>query len=302
MFKRLVQGIGKTRDQLADGLKSLVGRGGRPLDEATLETLEETLLAADVGWTTTEAVVQRLRRQRGEAETPTQVIRDELVAALAGAETEDDAARTGRPHVVLVVGVNGAGKTTSIGKLAAREKASGRKVMLAAGDTFRAAAVEQLKTWGERLGVPVVAQETGSDAASVLYDALAAARARGVDVLYADTAGRLQNKAGLMDELRKIVRVMKKLDPDAPHETLLVLDATTGQNAVSQLKEFREAVAIDALVLTKLDGTAKGGIVFRLVQEFGVPIRFVGVGESAEDLQPFDPRSFVDALLDVSAH
>ena len=302
MFKRLVQGIGKTRDQLAGGLKALVGRGGRPLDEATLETLEETLLAADVGWSTTEAIVNRLRRQRSESEAPTEVIRDELVAALQDGVTEQSVPPRGRPHVVLVVGVNGAGKTTSIGKLAARDQAAGRKVMLAAGDTFRAAAVEQLKTWGERLGVPVVAQQTGSDAASVLYDAVAAARARGVDVLYADTAGRLQNKAGLMDELRKIVRVMKKLDPDAPHETLLVLDATTGQNAVSQLKEFRDAVAVDGLVLTKLDGTAKGGIVFRLTQEFGVPIRFVGVGEGAEDLQAFDARSFVEALTDVSTH
>jgi len=297
MFKRLFEGITRTRDQIAGGLKGLV-RSGQRLDDASLETLEETLLAADLGWNTTEAIVERLRKIKTESDDPAAVVRDELVRVLGAAAPPPNV--TARPHVVLVVGVNGAGKTTTIGKLAAREQAAGRRVMLAAGDTFRAAAVEQLKAWGERLDVPVIAQETGSDAASVLYDALAAAKAREVDVLYADTAGRLQNKAGLMDELKKICRVMKKLDEDAPHETLLVLDATTGQNAVSQLKEFKEAVAVDGLVLTKLDGTAKGGIVFRLVEEFGIPVRYVGVGEKADDLQPFDPVEFVDAVIGVS--
>ena len=202
------------------------------------------------------------------------------------------------PFVILVVGVNGAGKTTTIGKLAHRLKAEGKSVMLAAGDTFRAAAVEQLQAWGERNDVPVIAQHTGADSASVLFDGLQAAKARGIDVLIADTAGRLQNKAHLMDELEKVVRVMRKLDPTAPHETLLVLDAGTGQNAVSQAEQFDKSVGVSGIVLTKLDGTAKGGVIFAIAQKLARPIRFVGVGEGVEDLRPFEAKPFIDALFD----
>lgn len=298
MFKKIFKGISRTREQLSDGLKGLMGRSDR-LDHASLETLEETLLAADVGFETTERLVAALKRARTDGVPAGQVIRNELADVFAAIVPEHTfpARNEGRPHVMLVVGVNGAGKTTTIGKLAARYQAQGNRVMLAAGDTFRAAAVEQLEAWAERLDCPIIAQETGSDSASVLFDAISAARARGADVLLADTAGRLQNKSGLMDELRKVIRVMQKVDPSAPHEVLLVLDGTTGQNAVSQLKEFSEAVGVTGLVVTKLDGTARGGIVFRLVADFGLPVHYIGVGEAADDLQPFVAREFVDALL-----
>ncbi len=211
-------------------------------------------------------------------------------------------AQSAKPFVILMVGVNGAGKTTTIGKLARRFQAEGKSVMLAAGDTFRAAAVEQLQVWGERNGVPVIAQQTGSDSASVIFDALQSARARGCDVLIADTAGRLHVKSHLMDELRKIVRVMQKIDPEAPHEVMLVLDAGTGQNGLPQARSFREAVGVSGIVLTKLDGTAKGGIVFSVARELGLPIRFIGIGEALDDLRPFEAGEFVAALFDAPEH
>lgn len=298
MFKKIFKGITRTREQLSDGLKGLMGRHER-LDSESLETVEETLLGADVGMGTTEALVAALSRTRTDGSSVGEVIRSVLADALATPEGRGSYPEgcVTKPHVVLVVGVNGAGKTTTIGKLAARYQTQGAKVLMAAGDTFRAAAIEQLQAWGERLQVPVIAQASGSDSASVLFDALSAAQARGVDVLLADTAGRLQNKAGLMDELKKVVRVMRKLDGSAPHEVLLVLDGTTGQNAVSQVREFREAVGVTGLVVTKLDGTARGGIVFRLIEEFGIPVHYIGVGEAADDLQPFVAHEFVDALL-----
>ncbi|MFM7786404.1 MAG: signal recognition particle-docking protein FtsY, partial [Gammaproteobacteria bacterium] len=290
---------------LSEGLATLF-LGRKTIDEDLLEELETRLLIADVGVATTRAILDSLtarvkRKELGDAPALFAALKQELLAVLAPSEQplRFDPAR--KPHVVLMVGVNGAGKTTTIGKLAHHLRGEGRSVMLAAGDTFRAAAVEQLQAWGERNGVPVVAQATGADSASVIYDALQAARARGVDVLLADTAGRLHVKANLMEELRKIVRVMQKLDPTAPHEVLLVLDAGTGQNGLAQARSFREAVQVSGLALTKLDGTARGGIVFAVARELGLPIRFVGVGEAAEDLRPFVAADFVEALFDGSS-
>ena len=273
-----------------------------PLDENLLDELETTLLTADVGIPATTALIDDLRREmraRRYADS------DDLMADLrrrlhdmlepVAKPLTIDATR--KPFAILVVGVNGVGKTTTIGKLARRFRNEGRGVVLAAGDTFRAAAVAQLETWGARIEVPVFSQGQGADSASVIFDALQAARARGVDVLIADTAGRLHTQLGLMDELAKVRRVMTKLDIDAPHEVLQVIDGTTGQNAVNQVRQFREAAGVTGLAVTKLDGSAKGGVVFALAREFGLPIRFVGLGESADDLQPFDPDAFVDGLL-----
>ena len=285
----------------ARGLAGLFSRNAR-LDDALLDELETTLISADVGVTTASALVEDLRqrmhrREFADADALLAALRAALLALLAPVARTLQPAGGASPFVVLVVGVNGVGKTTTIGKLARRWRDEGREVLLAAGDTFRAAAVAQLQAWGERNRVAVISQGQGADAASVIYDALQAARARGIDVLIADTAGRLHTQGGLMDELAKIRRVLGKLDPAAPHEVLLVIDGTTGQNAISQVRLFRETAGVSGLVVTKLDGSAKGGVVFALAREFGLPIRYVGLGESATDLRAFDPQAFVDGLL-----
>ncbi|EIL92910.1 MULTISPECIES: signal recognition particle-docking protein FtsY [Rhodanobacter] len=274
------------------------------LDDDLLDELETTLITADVGIEASTDLVENLRKRmhkREFADSPALLaaLRQSLVALLKPVAQPLDVAHR-KPFVVLVVGINGAGKTTTIGKLARRWRDEGRAVMLAAGDTFRAAAVEQLKTWGERNQVPVISQGQDADSASVIFDALQAARSRGADVLVADTAGRLHTQGGLMDELGKIARVLKKLDADAPHEVLMVIDGTTGQNAVNQVRQFRQIVGVTGLVVTKLDGTAKGGVVFALAREFGLPIRYVGLGETATDLRSFDAEAFVDGLLPAS--
>jgi fused signal recognition particle receptor len=272
------------------------------LDEALLDELETTLISADVGVAASTELVEALRkrmdkREFADADALLACLRADLIALLVPVSVPLLLQSTQSPFVFLMVGVNGVGKTTTIGKLARHLQAQGRSIVLAAGDTFRAAAVEQLKSWGERIGVPVIAQASGADSASVIFDALQSARARGTQVLIADTAGRLHTQSGLMDELTKIRRVLSKLDPDAPHEVLLVIDGTTGLNAISQVRQFRAAIGVTGLVVTKLDGTAKGGVVFALAKEFGLPIRYVGLGESADDLREFDPAAFVDGLL-----
>ncbi len=274
------------------------------LDDDLLDELETTLISADVGVEASSELVEQLRKRmhkREFADAPALLgaLRAALAALLQAVEQPLDV-RGRRPFVVLVVGINGAGKTTTIGKLARRWRDERHAVMLAAGDTFRAAAVEQLKTWGARNDVPVISQGQDADAASVIFDALQAARSRGSDVLIADTAGRLHTQGGLMDELGKIARVLKKLDPAAPHEVLMVIDGTTGQNAVNQVRQFRQIVGVTGLVVTKLDGTAKGGVVFALAREFGLPIRYVGLGETATDLRVFEAQAFVDGLLPAS--
>ncbi|MES3675450.1 signal recognition particle-docking protein FtsY [Halomonas elongata] len=302
-FARIKDGLGKTRANLTDGLAGLF-LGRKQIDDDLMEELETQLLMADVGIEATTEIIDRLtervsRKELKDPEALFKALQEELASLLDGVTQPLELPPKGEgPFVILVVGVNGVGKTTTIGKLTQRFQREGRSVMLAAGDTFRAAAVEQLKVWGERNSVPVVAQHTGADSASVVYDALAAARARGVDVLIADTAGRLHNKSHLMEELKKVRRVMGKLDADAPHEVMLVLDAGTGQNALSQASTFNEAVPVTGITLTKLDGTAKGGIIFALAQQLGTPIRFIGVGETLDDLRPFAAREFVDALFD----
>jgi fused signal recognition particle receptor len=301
VFERLRSGLSRSRGQFTEGLASVV-LGKKQLDPALSEALEEQLIMADLGVETTERVMELLRQRLDRSELSEQepvmsALKETLTELLADQECPLDI--TGhRPFVILVVGVNGAGKTTTIGKLAYRLQREGHSVMLAAGDTFRAAAVEQLQAWGDRHDVPVVAQHTGADSASVLFDALAAATARGVDVLIADTAGRLQNKSHLMDELSKVVRVMRKQNESVPHETLLVLDAGTGQNAVSQAVEFDQAVGVSGVAVTKLDGTARGGVLFAIAHKLKRPIRFIGVGEQADDLRDFNAAEFVDALLD----
>jgi fused signal recognition particle receptor len=301
LFQRLKRGLARTRANFGAGLSSLL-RGRKAIDDELLEELETLLLTADVGVEATSRIIGDLtarakRHELGDADALLRVLREQLLAILRGAEAPVRSAAEGRPQVILMVGVNGAGKTTTIGKLAKRLQDEGQRVMLAAGDTFRAAAVEQLQAWGDRNHVPVIAQHGGADAASVIFDALEAATARGLDVLIADTAGRLHTKSNLMEELAKIVRVMKKIDPDAPHEVLLVVDATTGQNALNQATQFHQAIGVTGIALTKLDGTAKGGIVFAIADRLRLPIRFVGVGESLEDLRPFDAEDFVEALF-----
>ncbi len=302
VFERIKQGLGKTRASLTGGLADLFSVG-KKIDEDLLEEIETTLLMADVGVTATSEIIDSLtdkleRNQLKDGEALRKALRDELHGLLKDVTKplEIDAGK--KPYVILMVGVNGVGKTTTIGKLSKKFQAEGKSVMLAAGDTFRAAAVEQLQVWGERNNVPVVAQETGSDSASVIFDAIQSAQSRGTDVVIADTAGRLQNKENLMNELAKVVRVMKKLDESAPHEVMLVLDAGTGQNALSQAQVFQQAVGVSGITLTKLDGTAKGGIVFAIARQLQLPIRFIGVGEQAEDLRSFDAETFVDALFD----
>ena len=303
LLTRLRRGLERTRAGLTEKLAALV-LGRRAIDADLLEEIETVLLSADVGVEATRDIVARLtaqvaRRELGDAEALYRALREDMIAVLRPAAIPLTVPAPGEgTWVILVVGVNGAGKTTTIGKLAHRLRAEGRSVMMAAGDTFRAAAVEQLQRWGERVQAPVIAQQTGADSASVVYDALQAARARRVDVLLADTAGRLHTREPLMEELKKFRRVLGKVDPTAPHEVLLVLDAGTGQNALSQARHFQSAVQVTGLALTKLDGTAKGGIVFAIARELGLPIRFIGIGEGVEDLRPFDAEAFVDALLE----
>ena len=303
VFGRLVQGLSRTRAGLSEAL-ALIFLGDRAIDQDLLEELETVLLTADVGVEATTSIVARLtarveRQELVDAKALHKALREDMLRILEPVDQPlSIPVNASRPFVILVVGVNGTGKTTTIGKLARRLQNHGRSVMLAAGDTFRAAALEQLRAWGERNGVPVIAQHMGADAASVIYDALQAAKTRGTDVLIADTAGRLHTQGNLMEELKKVRRVIGKLDPQAPHEVMLVLDAGTGQNALAQTRQFHEAVQVSGITLTKLDGTAKGGIVFALAKQLGLPIRFVGVGESVEDLREFNAEEFVDALLE----
>ncbi len=295
---RLAAALRRTREALAGGLAGLLGRARR-IDEALLEELEALLLGADVGVAATERICAELRRHPGAGgEDAIALVREQMLAILGPvARPLEIPAGRERPFVVLVVGVNGSGKTTTIGKLAHRLGAAGRRVMLAAGDTYRSAAIEQLQRWGERCAAPVIAQHPGADSASVCYDALEAATARRSEVLIADTAGRLHTQEGLMAELAKVRRVLGKIDPEAPHETLLVLDGGTGQNALVQARTFQRAVGVSGLALTKLDGTAKGGILLAIAAELAIPVRFIGVGEGLDDLREFDAREFVDALL-----
>lgn len=304
LFARIKAGLGRTRENLTEGLAGLF-LGKKQIDDDLLEELETQLLVADVGVEATSDIIERLtdrvkRKELDDAQALYKALQDELREMLEPANKPLEINRQNSPYVILMVGVNGVGKTTTIGKLAKKYQAEGKSVMLAAGDTFRAAAVEQLQVWGERNQVPVVAQHTGADSASVIFDAIQAAKARNVDILIADTAGRLQNKSNLMEELKKVTRVMKKLDDSAPHETMLVVDAGTGQNALSQASLFDEAVGLTGITLTKLDGTAKGGIVFALAKQMEIPIRFIGVGEQADDLRPFDADQFTKALFDQS--
>ena len=298
VFRSLGDGLAKTRKNLADRIGSLVL--GEKIDEGFLGELEEALVSADVGMETTTFVLKDLKErfQRKELSTPAEVrkrLKEILYDILAGRAVKFDV--TAAPSVVLVVGVNGTGKTTTIGKLAYRLQTEGKKVMLAAGDTFRAAASEQLSIWGERAGIPVIKHREGADPGAVVFDAVTAAKARAVDVLIVDTAGRLHTKSNLMEELKKVKRILSRELPGAPHETLLVLDGNTGQNALVQAKMFNEAVGVTGIVLTKLDGTSKGGIVFAVNKELSIPVKFVGIGEAIEDLREFDPKEFVDALL-----
>ena len=301
VFSRLRERLTRTRETLGDGLGTLfIGR--KRIDEELMEELETLLLTADVGVPTTTRIMEDLasrvkRKSLADPQALLQALKGELRAVLQAADAPVRQPAPERPQVILMVGVNGAGKTTTIGKLAKRLQEEGNSVILAAGDTFRAAAVEQLQTWGERNRVSVVAQQTGADSASVIFDALQAATARGADVLIADTAGRLHTKSNLMEELAKVARVMKKIDPEAPHEVMLVVDATTGQNALSQAIHFHQAIGLTGITLTKLDGTAKGGILFAIADRLKVPIRFIGVGETIDDLRPFDADEFLDALL-----
>ncbi|MEX0605771.1 MAG: signal recognition particle-docking protein FtsY [Marinobacter sp.] len=302
VFQRIRSGLGKTRANLTSGLSDLLS-GGKTVDEDLLEEIETTLLMADVGVTATSEIIESLtakleRKQLKDGDALRQALKEELRSLLANSSQPLDLTTEKKPYVILMVGVNGVGKTTTIGKLAKHFQADGKSVMLAAGDTFRAAAVEQLQVWGDRNKVPVIAQHTGADSASVIFDAVQSAAARNIDVVIADTAGRLQNKDNLMSELQKVVRVMKKLDENAPHEVMLVLDAGTGQNALSQAQVFQQAVGVSGITLTKLDGTAKGGIVFAIARQLQLPIRYIGVGEQVDDLRSFDAETFVNALFD----
>lgn len=299
-FSRLVKGLLKTKQNIGAGFRSLFS--GKKIDDDLFEELEEQLLVADIGVPTTSKIINNLtehatRQQLKDADLLYQQLKIEMADILKPVEQPLVIDSAKKPYVILMVGVNGVGKTTTIGKLARQFQSQGKSVMLAAGDTFRAAAVEQLQVWGERNHIPVIAQSTGSDSASVIFDAMQSAAARNIDILIADTAGRLQNKNNLMDELKKIVRVMKKYDESAPHEIMLTLDAGTGQNAISQAKLFNEAVGLTGISLTKLDGTAKGGVIFAIADQFNLPIRYIGVGEKIEDLRTFNAQEFIDALF-----
>lgn len=301
-FTRLKQGLAKTRTSLTDGLANLF-LGKKALDQDLLNDIEISLLTADVGVETTNQLIQTLtsklnRNELADANAALHCLQTEMKHILKPCEIPLVPAGA-KPYVILVVGINGSGKTTTIGKLARYFRLQGKQVMLAAGDTFRAAAIQQLQVWGERNQIPVIAQQPGADTAAVIYDALEAARARHMDILIADTAGRLHTQSGLMAELQKVKRVLTKLDPTAPHEALIVLDATLGQNALNQVKQFNEAIGLTGIALTKLDGTAKGGIVFALASQSGLPIRFIGVGEGINDLRPFEADAFVDALFAI---
>jgi fused signal recognition particle receptor len=304
LFSRLKQQLSRTRSGLTQGLANLI-LGAKTIDDELLEEIEALLVSADVGIEATSQVIASLNQQLSRKElSDTQAVMSALQNSLETILTpvnqpftmDDDI----KPYVILMIGVNGVGKTTTIGKLANRFQQQELSVMLAAGDTFRAAAVEQLQTWGERNNVPVVAQHTGADSASVIYDAIASAKAKNIDVLIADTAGRLHTQSNLMEELKKVKRVMQKLDESAPHEVMLVLDAGTGQNALAQAQQFHETIGVTGLTLTKLDGTAKGGILFALSQNLSIPIRFIGIGEAIEDLRDFDSHEFVTALFDLA--
>ena len=302
LFQRLKARLARTRESFSGGLADIVF-GRKQIDEDLLEELETLLLTADVGVDAARRIIDDLtgrvkRRELSDPEALGRELRAALAAILRAADRPETEVPAGTPRVILMVGINGAGKTTTIGKLAKRFRTAGKSVMLAAGDTFRAAAVEQLQSWGERNQVPVVAQHTGADAASVIYDALQAAQSRQADILIADTAGRLHTKSNLMEELAKIARVMKKIDPAAPHEVWLVVDGTTGQNALNQAVQFNETVGLSGIIITKLDGTAKGGILFAIAERLGLPIRYIGIGESADDLRPFDAEQFVSALFE----
>lgn len=299
-FSRLVKGLLKTKQNIGAGFRSFFL--GKKIDDELFEELEEQLLIADIGVPTTSKIIKNLtehasRKELQDAELLYQQLKLEMADILEPVAQPLVIDTTKKPYVILMVGVNGVGKTTTIGKLARKFQTEGKSVMLAAGDTFRAAAVEQLQVWGERNHIPVVAQSTGSDSASVIFDAMQSAAARNIDILIADTAGRLQNKNNLMDELKKIVRVMKKYDENAPHEIMLTLDAGTGQNAISQAKLFNEAVGLTGISLTKLDGTAKGGVIFAIADQFKLPIRYIGVGEKIEDLREFNAKEFIEALF-----
>jgi fused signal recognition particle receptor len=306
-FAKLKSSLSRTKENIGSGFVALLK--GKSIDDDLYEELETQLLVADVGMKTTSNIIDKLTEsaklfQLKDGDALAQLLKQQMRDILAPVSVPfelnapNDEQGKANPFVILMVGVNGVGKTTTIGKLAKQFQAQGKKVMLAAGDTFRAAAVEQLQVWGERNDIQVIAQPTGSDSASVIFDALASAKARGADVLIADTAGRLQNKDNLIEELKKVVRVMKKQVPDAPHEIMLTLDASTGQNAVSQTKIFNDAVGITGINLTKLDGTAKGGVIFALADEFKIPVRYIGIGEGIDDLRPFESGAFVDALFD----
>lgn len=305
VFARLKTQLSKTRKVLNDGLADLV-LGKKEIDQDLLDELEMLLLTADVGMDATDQIIQNLTQQvsRKELKDPQALIdslKIQLRSMLEPVSQPLSLAKSDKPFVILMVGVNGVGKTTTIGKLAKKFQQEGKSVMLAAGDTFRAAAVEQLQTWGERNQVPVIAQGTGSDSAAVIFDAIQSAQARKIDVLIADTAGRLHTQSNLMEELKKVKRVMSKVDQSAPHEVMLVLDATTGQNALNQAKQFHDAMGLTGLVISKLDGTAKGGIVFSLAQQLGIPVRFIGVGEAIDDLRVFNANEFTDALFETQS-
>ena len=305
LFASLRQRLNKTRTRLSSGLANIF-LGKKFIDDELLEELEDQLLMADVGLKATQKITAHLTESLGRKELKDsqqlvnalkQSMSDLLQPCAVPLDIDKAAEQRSGPFVILMVGINGAGKTTTVGKLAQKFSQQGKRVMLAAGDTFRAAAVEQLQSWGERLDVPVIKQGQGADSASVIFDALQSAKARNIDVLIADTAGRLHTQNNLMDELEKIKRVMAKIDPQAPHETLLVLDSGTGQNALTQAEQFKQSIGIDGIILTKLDGTAKGGMIFSVAEQLALPIRFIGVGESAEDLRPFNSDDFVEALL-----
>jgi fused signal recognition particle receptor len=301
-FQRLKTGLKKTRENFGNGISRLL-LGKKKIDADLLEELETLLLTADIGVDATNRIVQDLtkavdRKELADGDALIQALKTQLLSLLQPLAQPLNILDSQHPYVILMIGVNGAGKTTTIGKIAKQLTSEGKKVMLAAGDTFRAAAVEQLQVWGERNDIPVIAQQTGADSASVIFDAFNAAKARGADVLIADTAGRLHTQAGLMEELKKVKRVIQKLDENAPHEVMLVLDASIGQNALNQASEFHDAIGVTGLTMTKLDGTAKGGILFAIAEKLGIPYRFIGVGEGITDLRPFDAQAFVDALFE----
>ena len=302
LFSRLKQGLSRTRHGLTDGLANVV-LGAKSIDDDLMEQIEDLLITADLGMEATTRISKNLLEKvsRNELKDPEALfiaLHDEMQEILAPSEQPLIIPKQDSPFVILVIGINGAGKTTTIGKMAKRLQNEGKSVMLAAGDTFRAAAVEQLQVWGERNDIPVVAQHNGADSASVIYDALESAKSKNIDVLIADTAGRLHTQSNLMEELKKVKRVMGKIDENAPHEVMLVLDAGTGQNALNQAEQFNEAMQLTGISLTKLDGTAKGGVIFAIAHKLGLPIRFIGVGEAIEDLRVFQAKDFVDALFD----